>query len=151
MSANIFVSMFLVLIQDYTLCFTGSPYCIFSYCKFSYYNYISIWPYYIVIHLCMHNKFIFKWSCTLTGSLAREAIFQKTTTYTAILMLTPPVTVSVVICDKHFCGSTVLDFLQIQLFTSHKLTFRQNENGSWKWINSEFCHHPTSYLVRLCE
>ncbi len=38
--------MFFVLIHDYTLCFTGSPYCIFSYC-----NYISIWPYYIVIHL----------------------------------------------------------------------------------------------------
>ncbi len=33
------------------MCFTGSPYCIFSYCKFGYYNYISIWPYYIVIHL----------------------------------------------------------------------------------------------------
>ncbi len=33
------------LIHDYTLCFTGSP-C----CNFSYYNYISIWPYYIVIH-----------------------------------------------------------------------------------------------------
>ncbi len=47
----IFFSMFFVLIYDYTLCFTGSPYCIFSYCKFCYYNYISIWPYYIVIHL----------------------------------------------------------------------------------------------------
>ncbi len=43
--------MFFVLIHDYTLCFTGSPYWIFSYCKFSYYNYISIWPYYIVIHV----------------------------------------------------------------------------------------------------
>ncbi len=43
-------SMFFVLIHDYTLCFIGSPYWIFSYCKFSYYNYISIWPYYIVIH-----------------------------------------------------------------------------------------------------
>ncbi len=33
------------LIHDYTLCFTGSP------CrKFSYYNYFSICPYYIVIH-----------------------------------------------------------------------------------------------------
>ncbi len=42
--------MFFVLIHDYTLCFNGSPYCIFSYWKFSYYNYISIWPYYIVIH-----------------------------------------------------------------------------------------------------
>ncbi len=40
------LSMCFVLIQDYTLCFTGSP-C----CKFSYYNYISIWPYYIVIHV----------------------------------------------------------------------------------------------------
>ncbi len=31
-----------IFIHDYTLCFTGSPYCIFSYGKFSYYNYISI-------------------------------------------------------------------------------------------------------------
>ncbi len=46
----IFFSMFCVLIYDYTLCFTGSPCCKFSYCKFSYYNYISIWPCYIVIH-----------------------------------------------------------------------------------------------------
>ncbi len=46
----IFFSMFFVLIHDYTLCFTDSLYCIFSYCKFSYYNYMSIWPYYIVIH-----------------------------------------------------------------------------------------------------
>ncbi len=46
----IFFSMFFVLIHDYTMCFTGSPYCIFSHCKFSYYNYNSIWPYYIVIH-----------------------------------------------------------------------------------------------------
>ncbi len=38
----IFFSMFFVLIHDYTLCFTGSPYSKFSYCKFSYYNYISI-------------------------------------------------------------------------------------------------------------
>ncbi len=45
-----FLLCFLFLIHDYTLCFTGSPYCIFSYCKFSYYDYISIWPYYIVIH-----------------------------------------------------------------------------------------------------
>ncbi len=42
----ILFSMFFVLINDYTLCFTGSP-C----CNFSYYNYIYIWPYYIVIHL----------------------------------------------------------------------------------------------------
>ncbi len=42
----ILFSMFFVLIHDYTLCFTGSP-C----CNFSYYNFISIWPYYIVIHL----------------------------------------------------------------------------------------------------
>ncbi len=47
-------SMFFVLIHDYTLCFTGSPYCKFSYCKFSYYNYISICPYYIVIHYTLH-------------------------------------------------------------------------------------------------
>ncbi len=46
----IFFSMFFVLIHDYTLCFNGSP-C----CKFSYYNYISIWPYYIVIHLSLVN------------------------------------------------------------------------------------------------
>ncbi len=53
----IFFSIFFVLIHDYTLCFTSSPYYIFSYCKFSYYNYISIWPYYIVIH--------FIWWCKL--------------------------------------------------------------------------------------
>ncbi len=41
----ILFSMFFVLIHDYTLCFTGSP-C----CNFSYYNYIYIWPFYIVIH-----------------------------------------------------------------------------------------------------
>ncbi len=44
----IFFSIFFVLIHDYTLCFTGSP-C----CKFSYYNYISIWHCYIVIHLLL--------------------------------------------------------------------------------------------------
>ncbi len=37
---------FFVLIHDYTLCLTDYP-C----CNFSYYNYISIWPYYIIIHL----------------------------------------------------------------------------------------------------
>ncbi len=49
-----------VLIHDYTLYFTGSP-C----CKFSYYNYISIWPYYIVIHLI--NDHI-QWSSLFTYS-----------------------------------------------------------------------------------
>ncbi len=44
-------SMFFVLIHDYTQCFTGSP-C----CKFSYYNYISIWPYYIVIHFISYGS-----------------------------------------------------------------------------------------------
>ncbi len=34
---------FCILIHDYTLCFVGSP-C----CSLSYYNYISVWPYYIV-------------------------------------------------------------------------------------------------------
>ncbi len=37
--------MFSVLIHDYTLCFTDSL-C----CYFGYHNYISIWPYYIIIH-----------------------------------------------------------------------------------------------------
>ncbi len=37
--------MFLYFNNNYTLCFTGSPYY-----NVSYYNYISIWPYYIVIH-----------------------------------------------------------------------------------------------------
>ncbi len=37
--------MFCILVHDYTLYFTGSP-CY----NVSYYNYISIWPYYIVIH-----------------------------------------------------------------------------------------------------
>ncbi len=37
---------FCILVHDYTLCFTGSP-CY----NVSYYNYISIWPYSIVIHL----------------------------------------------------------------------------------------------------
>ncbi len=41
----ILFSKFFVLIHDYTLCFTGSPHC-----NFTYYNYISIWLYYIVIH-----------------------------------------------------------------------------------------------------
>ncbi len=41
----ILYSTYFVLIHDYTLCFTGSP-C----CNFSYYNYISIWALYIVIH-----------------------------------------------------------------------------------------------------
>ncbi len=45
----ILFGMFFVLIHDCTLCFTGSP-C----CNFSYYNYISIWPYHIVIHLRVH-------------------------------------------------------------------------------------------------
>ncbi len=43
----ILFSMFCVLIHNYTLCFTGSPW---PCCNFSYYNYISIWPYHIVIH-----------------------------------------------------------------------------------------------------
>ncbi len=42
----ILFSMFFVLIHYYTLYFTGSP-CY----NLSHYNYISIWPYYIVIHL----------------------------------------------------------------------------------------------------
>ncbi len=58
--------MFFVLIHDYTLCFTGPPYCIFSYCKFSYYNNISIWPYYIVIHL--KSDVCLKW-CGLLGEM----------------------------------------------------------------------------------
>ncbi len=44
----ILFSMFLVLIHDYTLCFTDFPCRNFSY---MYYNYISIWPYYIGIHI----------------------------------------------------------------------------------------------------
>ncbi len=47
----ILFSMFFVLIHDYTLCFTGFP-C----CNFGYYNYICIWPYYIVIHFIRHYK-----------------------------------------------------------------------------------------------
>ncbi len=49
----ILFSMFSVLIHDYTLCFTGFP-C----CNFSYYNYISIWSYYIVIHLVNKVKWL---------------------------------------------------------------------------------------------
>ncbi len=41
----ILFSMFFVLIHDYTPCFTGYP-C----CNFIYYNYISLWLYYIFIH-----------------------------------------------------------------------------------------------------
>ncbi len=37
--------LFCILIHDYTLCFTGCPWY-----NVSYYNYISIWPYYIVFH-----------------------------------------------------------------------------------------------------
>ncbi len=40
------VSLSIAIVHDYTLCFTGSP-C----CSVSYYTYISVWPYYIVIHL----------------------------------------------------------------------------------------------------
>ncbi len=36
---------FFILVHDYTLCFIGSP-C----CSVSYYNYTSMWPYYIGIH-----------------------------------------------------------------------------------------------------
>ncbi len=36
---------FCILVHAYTLCFIGSPCCSISY------NYISIWPYHIVIHL----------------------------------------------------------------------------------------------------
>ncbi len=39
--SNVF---FCILVHDYTLYFIGSP-C----CSVSYYNYISVWPYYIVI------------------------------------------------------------------------------------------------------
>ncbi len=42
--SNVF---FCILVHDYTLCFIGSP-C----CSISYYNYISVWPYYLVIHFC---------------------------------------------------------------------------------------------------
>ncbi len=48
--------MFFVLIHDYTLCFTGSP-CF----NFSSYNYISIRPYYIVIHLTMFGPISVGW------------------------------------------------------------------------------------------
>ncbi len=41
----LFSNVFCILLHDYTLCFTGSP------ChSVRYYNYISIWSYYIVIH-----------------------------------------------------------------------------------------------------
>ncbi len=42
----ILFNVFCILVHDYTLCFIGSP-C----CSVSYYSYISVWPYYIVIHL----------------------------------------------------------------------------------------------------
>ncbi len=41
-----FSNTFLILVHDYSLCLIRSP-C----CSVSYYNYISIWPYYICIHL----------------------------------------------------------------------------------------------------
>ncbi len=50
-----------MLIHDYTLCLTGSPYY-----NVSYYNYISIWPYYIVIHL-LHT----------TSEIIKETLTQK--------------------------------------------------------------------------
>ncbi len=40
------LSLVCILEHDYTLCFIGSPYCNVS----LYYNYNSIWPYYIVIY-----------------------------------------------------------------------------------------------------
>ncbi len=40
----LFSNVFCILVHDYTLCFIGSP-C----CSVSYYNYISVSPYYIVI------------------------------------------------------------------------------------------------------
>ncbi len=40
-----FSNVFGILVHDYTLCFICSP-C----CNVSYYNYISVWPYFIVIH-----------------------------------------------------------------------------------------------------
>ncbi len=42
-----------ILIHDYTLCFSGSP-CY----NVNYYNYISIWPYYIVIHLKENDLYL---------------------------------------------------------------------------------------------
>ncbi len=42
----LFSNVSCVLVHDSTLCFIGSP-C----CGVTYYNYISIWLYYIVIHL----------------------------------------------------------------------------------------------------
>ncbi len=45
--------MCVFLVHDYILCFIGSP-CY----NVSYYNYNSIWPYYIVIHLtvlCLYD------------------------------------------------------------------------------------------------
>ncbi len=44
--------MFFILVLDYILCYIGSP-C----CNVSYYNYISIWPYYIVIHNIDETRF----------------------------------------------------------------------------------------------
>ncbi len=44
-------NVFFCFVHEYTLCFTGSP-CY----NVSYYNYISIWPYYIVIHFTTHTS-----------------------------------------------------------------------------------------------
>ncbi len=52
----ILFSMFFVLIHDYTLYFIGSP-C----CNFSYHNYISLWPYYIVIHSKVYKHSILRY------------------------------------------------------------------------------------------
>ncbi len=74
----LFIMLF-VLIHDYTLCFTGSP-C----CNFSYYNYISMWPYYIVIHLTYTIQTICSCWCSAywlalfswPHSIFKEALFK---------------------------------------------------------------------------
>ncbi len=52
-----------ILIHDYTLCFTGSP-CY----NVSYYNYVSIWLYYIVIYLTSSEECEYE-LCVMVGPL----------------------------------------------------------------------------------
>ncbi len=52
-------NVFCILVHDYTLYFIGSPCCV------SYYNYISVWPYYIVIQYSNYNRWTILYWLTL--------------------------------------------------------------------------------------
>ncbi len=59
-----FISFCYILVHDYTQYFVGSP-C----CSVSYYNYIFVWPYYVVIRSMGYTPVLHVWNMCIIGVL----------------------------------------------------------------------------------